>query len=230
MVGLYLPLLIIVIILIFAGFSGKWLSTKLLRGNRGYIVFVAYLVVLLIGSVIAAIIPASSEFEGKLLSEEEINDQSKLNDQIYQQVQLGKVDEIEGISVKEQWEFPFEGKKLNIDLINTDYGTMLTFVEKVSSLKGKIESSYYLTKYSIENVDITDRVPSPDLKFDESKLSLLPGSVVEISIAKLSRPFPFNQFTDKAPSFFEGMNRGMDFVYIRVPEGTEIEGEVWVIN
>ena len=147
MAGLYLPLLIIVIILIFAGFSGKWLSTKLLRGSRGYIVFVAYLAILLIGSVFAAIIPEGSAFEGKLLSEEEINNQSKLNDQIYQQVQLGKVDEIKGISVKEKWEFPFEGKKLNIDLVDTDYGTMLTFVEKVRSLEGKIESTYYLTKY-----------------------------------------------------------------------------------
>lgn len=233
MIGLFLPLIIIAIILIFGVFSGKLVSAKVLQGNRTNIVFKGYLALLLIISVITLILPVKGAFSGKAVSDAEMKKQLEGNNHIYELVQKGMVDEIDDISVKKKWEFPFDEKEVTVDGANPNYDGFQVFVENVSSLEGKIEVRHYTAKSYIENVDITDRITSPNIKLDGAKVTLLPAESVELKFAKLSMPFPFGQFSGKetdGTTYFEGMAHGSEFLYIRVPEGIKVNGAVERIN
>jgi hypothetical protein len=233
MIGLFLPIVIIVIILIFALFSGKLLSAKFLQGNRINVVFTGYLALLLIISGISIFLPVKGVIPGKAISDAELKKQLAENDQIFELVQQGLVDEIKGISIMDEWVLPFAEKELTVADTTSDYERILMFVEKVNNLNGEIEVRHYAAKSYIETVDITERITSPYIKLDDSKFTVLPRDAVDLKFAKLSMPFPFGQFTEEendGTTYFEGMHHGTEFLYIRVPEGTKVNGAVERIN
>lgn len=229
MIGAILPILLIVIILIVSGFTTWVFGARIMKGVGMTRVFTGYIIVLLIASVFSFFLPEKESFAGRYVTNKELMEQQRLSDKIYSIIEEGKIAEADGLIEKDSWSFPLEGNVLNINSYNQNSAI---FIEKVDGLDGNIEVSHYMTKSYINNVDVTDRFTSPRVEFMDSKLSLYPAEVVEVKVVQFGNPFPFSQFSGNEiefPGYF-GMNHGMEFIYIRIPEGTEINGEGHLIN
>jgi hypothetical protein len=106
------------------------------------------------------------------------------------------------------------------------------FIEKVNSLEEKVEVTHYTTYSYIDNMDITNRFPSPDVQLTDSTLKIFPQDIVTIKLVKYTNAFPFTQFSEYGEQISNGygMMQGMDFIYIRVPADTEVSGDGYMIN
>lgn len=225
----FLLLIIIVLFLSFGGLSRKFFSSSFMSGSRIPKVLAGYIIVLLIANIISFLIPVKQSFDGKYLSDEEIAAEEKLNQTVYPLIESGDIEEAKGISEKQTWEFPLKGELLTIHSLNQN---AMTFVEKVDTLEDKVVVTHYVTKSFVDNVDITEKFTSPEVQFNNATIKLFPADPVKIELVKFKPPFPFTQFSEKGNDLSGGygMYHGMDFIYIRVPKGTEVSGDGHSIN
>ena len=223
--------LVILLVIIFLFFLGNSAFFTKITGSRlmNTKVFTGYVVILLCTSLLSFFVPKGEFFPGEHLTDEEISANERLNRDIYTTVELGKIDEAEGLTKKESWELPLAGQILNIEATNIH---AMVFIEKVKSLEDVVEVTHYSTYSYIDNIDITDRFTSPDIHLSGTTLKAFPPDPVNLKLVKFTNAFPFNQFSENGDQFYGGygMMQGVEFLYIRVPAGTEISGDGYVIN
>jgi hypothetical protein len=227
-----LVLLFIIIILAmisFGSFSNKFISPRFMNGSGTTKVFTGYLIVLLCTGIISFIVPKGDSFKGDYLTDQEIQQNERLNSDIYSIVESGKIEEAEGLTKMKSWEFPLEGKSLNINALSIN---ATVFIEKVKSLENQIKVTHYTTFSYIDNIDITDRFTSPEIQLTETTLKVFPQEPVNVKLVKYTNAFPFNQFAEYGEQLNGGygMMQGLDFIYIKVPMDTEVSGNGYVIN
>ncbi|WP_079505223.1 hypothetical protein [Mesobacillus jeotgali] len=225
-----LLVILLLLMLSFGNLSNKLFGARFMNGSGITKVFTGYVIVLLCTAILSLLIPKGETFPGKHLTDEEILANESLNSDIYSIVESGKVEEAEGLTKKKTWGFPLDGNNvLRIEALNLQAAV---FVEKVESLDDKVEVTHYSTYSYINNIDITERFTSPDIQLSENSLKLFPMEHVNIELVTFTNAFPFNQFSEYGEQVGGnyGMMQGLDFIYIRVPAGIEISGEVHVIN
>ncbi|MCM3125526.1 hypothetical protein QNH36_04190 [Mesobacillus sp. AQ2] len=225
-------LLIFIIILAmisYGSFSNKFISPRFMNGSRTTKVFTGYLVVLLCTGIISFILPKGESYQGDYLTDEEIQQNERINGDVYSIVESGKIEEAEGLTKMKSWEFPLEGKSLNINALSIN---ATVFIEKVKSLENQVEVTHYSTFSYIDNIDITDRFTSPEIQLSETTLKVFPQEPVNVKLVKYTNAFPFNQFAENGEQFNGGygMMQGLNFIYIKVPMNTEVSGNGYVIN
>lgn len=219
----------IVILLIFVGISAKVSGPKFMSGNTITKVFTGYVAVLLMTAILSFLLPEKSTFEGKYLRDKEISENEQLNNRAYEMVESGKIEDAKGLTQKETWDFTLDTSALNIKSIGDN---SMVFIEKVDSLERKVEVAHYSTFSYVANYDITDQFKSPEIRLNDDTLNIYPPEPLHIKLVKFTNAFPFNQFSENGEQFSDshGMMQGMDFIYIRVPAGTKISGDGYVIN
>lgn len=200
-----------------------------MNGSGTTKVFTGYLIVLLCTGILSFIVPKGESYQGDYLTDQEIQQNERLNSDIYSIVESGKIEEAEGLTNMKSWEFPLEGKSLNINALSI-HATV--FIEKVKSLENQVKVTHYSTFSYIDNIDITDRFTSPEIQLTETTLMIYPQEPVNVKLVKYKNAFPFNQFAENGEQFSGGygMMQGLDFIYIRVPAGTEITGDGNIVN
>jgi hypothetical protein len=220
---------IILLMLSFGSFSNKFLPARFMSGSGIKKIFVGYFIILLGVGILSLMVSVEDTFKGDYFTDKEIEEYDRLNGDIYHTIESGKVDEAEGLTPKKSWEFPLQGELLNVKGMNQN---AQIFIEKVNSLEEKVEVTHYSTYSYLDNMDITDRFPSPEIKLADGKLEILPTDPVTIKVVKYSNAFPFTQFSEygEQNSNGYGMMQGMNFIYIRVPADTEVSGDGNVIN
>ncbi|RSD26806.1 hypothetical protein [Mesobacillus subterraneus] len=225
----FLLLLIILLALSFGGFSNKIFGTRIMSGSGITKVFAGYFIILLGAGILSLMISVDETFKGDFLTDKEIEENDRLNSDIYPTIESGKIDEAEGLTKKESWEFPLKGRLLDVKIMNQH---AQIFIEKVDSLEENVEVTHYSTYSYMDNIDITDRFPSPDIQLDGTILKIFPPDHVTIKLVKFSKAFPFTQFYEYGEQISNGygMMQGMDFIYIRVPADIELSGDGYVIN
>ena len=213
----------------FVGISGKVSGAKFMRGNTITKVFSGYVAVLLLTAILSGLLPEKNTFEGKYLRDKEIAENEQLNNRAYEMVESGNIEDAKGLTEKENWEFTLDTSALNIKSAGDN---SMVYIEKVDSLEGKVEVAHYSTFSYVANYDITDQVKSPEIRLIDDTLNIYPPESMNIKLVKFKNAFPFNQFSENGEQFSGnyGMMQGMDFIYIRVPAGTEIIGDGYVIN
>lgn len=227
----FIVLLLFVILLIvsFGSFSNRFLGARFMSGSIVTKVFAGYLIILLVAGILAFMVPVEDTIKGEYLTDEELAENDRLNSDIYQTVQSGKIDEAEGLTKKGSWDFPLEGKNLDMNIMAQN---LMVFIEKDPSVEGKVEVTHYSTYSYIDNIDITSRIKSPDIEINGTTLKIFPLDPVSIKLIKYKNAFPFTQFTEDEEQFTSGygMMQGLEFIYITVPADTEVSGGGYVIN
>lgn len=220
---------IIFLMLSFGGFSNKLFGAKFMSGNGSTKIFAVYFMILLGAGILSLMVTLEDTFKGDHLTDKEIEEYDRLNTDIYPIIESGKVDEAEGLINKKSWEFPLQGQLLDVKTMNQN---AQIFIEKVNSLEEKVQVTHYSTYSYLNNIDITDRFPSPEIKLADATLKIFPTDPVTIKLVKFWDAYPFIQFSEygKQISNGYGMMQGMDFLYIRVPADTKISGDGQVIN
>jgi hypothetical protein len=226
---IFLLFMIILLMLSFGSFSNKFFAGRFMSGSGITKVFAGYFIILLVAGILSLMVSVEETFKGDYMTDKEIEENDRLNSDIYATVESGKIDEAEGLTKKESWEFPLEGQMLDVTDMNQQ---SQIFIEKVNSLEEKVEVTHYTTYSYIDNMDITNRFPSPDVQLTDSTLKIFPQDIVTIKLVKYTNAFPFTQFSEYGEQISNGygMMQGMDFIYIRVPADTEVSGDGYMIN
>jgi hypothetical protein len=220
---------IIILMVSFGSFSNKLFGARFMNGSGITKVFAGYLIILLVAGILSFMVPVKGALEAEYLTDKEIEQNDRLNSYIYSVVESGRIEEAEGLTKKESWDFLLDGKVLDVKFMGQN---ATVFIEKVDSLDGKVEVTHYATLSYVDNIDITERFNSPEIELSESTLKIFPLNHVNIKLVKFTNAFPFNQFTEDREQFNGGygMMQGLDFIYITVPADTEVKGDGYVIN
>ncbi|TYS16998.1 hypothetical protein FZC78_10225 [Rossellomorea vietnamensis] len=223
-------ILLIAGILVLVFFLAKPASKIFLKGRRGNWVFGSYLALLSAGAVISYLVPKDS-FEFEPLTAEEMKVQENINEQFYNLAWKGRIDEAEGVVAQKSWELKYEGEELMVPYENGDY-YISVLVEKTETNDDTINAGYYTGTAYIDNLDVTSKVPSPELRIEDGTLQIIPPFPVEVKVAKTAYPHPFHQFTDGYKMFDEnrGSFFGMEMIYLRVPSNVKVNGNVEYIE
>lgn len=226
--SLFILLFIIVLLMISFG-NFKFFGARFMNGSGITKIFAGYFIILLVAGILSFMVPVEGTFQGEYLTDKEIQENEGLNSDIYHTIESGKIEEAEGLTKKESWDFPLNGQFLDINIMGQN---AMIFVEKVDSLEGKVEVTHYSTYSYIDNIDITNRFKSPDVEMSDTTLKIFPPDPVNIKLVKFNNAFPFTQFTEDGEQFTGGygMMQGLDFIYITVPADTEVNGDGYVIN
>lgn len=229
--SIILPLLLLILLIIvgFGSFSQRISGSRFLNGSGVTKVFAEYLIILLVAGTLSFIVPVEGTLEAEYLTDKELEENDRLNGDIYSIIESGRIEEAEGLTIKESWDFPLNDNLLDIKFMGQN---VMIFIEKVDSLEGKVEVTHYSTFSYVDNIDITDCFKSPEIELNESTLKIFPADHVNIKLVQFTNAFPFNQFTQDGEQFNRryGMMQGLDFIYITVPADTEVNGDGYVIN
>lgn len=231
MIGIFAPFMIILVILLLGIFLSKKMTPKLLRGNNTTLLFKGYVLLLVIASFSSSLLPSNDSFAGKAVSNEVIEQQKNYEKDIFPLVESGRIGEVRGAEVREKWTFPLEGKMLSISPMYSE-AYIQVFVEHVAELKGQVEAYHYSSRTYMEGVDITERIHPPRLEIEGESLNIYSPASTKVKFFKMGALFPFNQFSGDGNIYFddEAVTFGVNFLYLRVPEGTKVTGDVTVVR
>lgn len=222
-------LLFIILLLMISFGNFKFFRARFMNGSVITKIFAGYFIVLLVAGILSFMVPVKGTLEADYLTDKELEENDRLNSDIYSTIESGRIEEAEGLTKKESWDFPLDDKHLDIKHMGQN---VMIFVEKIDSLEGKVELTHYSTYSYIDNIDITDRFKSPDVEMSDTTLKIFPSEPLNIKLVKYKNAFPFTQFSEGGEQFNGGygMMQGLDFLYITVPADTEVSGDGYVIN
>ncbi|OAS83984.1 MULTISPECIES: hypothetical protein [Metabacillus] len=136
---------------------------------------------------------------------------------------------IEGVEIKNHWDFTYEEKQLDVTILDDQLGTLFTLVERKNVNDKRVEVMQYHTRTIIENLDITDDIPPLTLELVEGELTIRNTHSVDIHFGKFDKEFTITQFTEEKgieDSFIdEDHIWGENVLYIRVPKDVNVEGD-----
>ncbi|WP_113929051.1 hypothetical protein [Bacillus sp. P14.5] len=221
-----MSILFIAGILVLVFFLAKPASKIFLKGRRGNWVFGSYMALLFIGAVISYLVP-NNPYGSEPLTEEEMKVQEKNNEELYSLVWKGRIDEAKGAVLHKDWELKYEGDELMVPYEDGNY-YLRVLVERTDRGDGVIQAGHYSGTTFIDNIDVTSKVPSPELRIVDGNLQIIPPARVEAKVAKTGYPYPFHQFADGYRMFEDnrGSFYGSEILYLRVPSNVKVNGEV----
>lgn len=227
--------LIIIIAIIYTGVNaikrGRFLqklNLKLLLGVYG--------VLLLVAVGLFYFLPIEESLNKVVENQEELAQAERAGDLLINAASEGKQIEkenIDGVLIKKQWDFPYEGKLLDITQVDEQYSTAFILVERKDVEDEQVEVAQYYTRTILENIELTDDIAPFTIELEEERLTISDTNVIDIDVGKFAKEFTISQFTSRnGIDLFSDENRirGENVLYIRVPKNVEVEGEVQFVT
>ncbi|GGM25261.1 hypothetical protein GCM10011351_08750 [Paraliobacillus quinghaiensis] len=225
---LVLPLVLLFIVLIV-----QLPNHRLFNRMHTYKLLVGYVVVLLLGVVVCTFLTVGEGSDLELMSEQELTDKLAINDKIYPLLEKGKWQEAsEFAHLFDQTTFPLFDDQLTISALKEDrYMNGPIFVEKTDELIDSIEVLQYKGYTSFLRIDISSLMDLYQVKLVDQNLYVEPSKGEEtIDIALKNHPFTAYQFTG-SNNLNSGLSIiGLEYIYVRVPENTDVTGDVIEVN
>ncbi|MGI8387607.1 hypothetical protein [Robertmurraya sp. P23] len=227
MVAIILLILVIAAVVSQLSKSKKkaWIGMKTTR-----LLLLGYVGLLILLAGASLLLPMNST-SLKVMSEEEVEQSMKLQDQVMNEAFRGTFEEENGLDVVEKWTFPFTSDELGITPIN-DYSVQV-FIEKSPDIGNEIQVTHYAGKTIVNGMDLTEKRGAVNIEMQGNQLEIKNPSHVGIKLAEISNGFPFQQFSAEGVEWFSNSsygNIGMDVLYIKAPIGLKIEGEALYVN
>lgn len=226
----FIPIIILLIILLSIVSLFRLSRFHISARLQTYKLLVAYFSVLLVGIVIFAFLSAGREFEFELMSKQEVKDKAALNDQLYFLLVDGKWQEANDVAYKvKQSTFSIPSNQLTVHALTGDgINETSIFVEKTDQLTESIEVMQYQGYTTFRRIDISEKkelftvdLVNKDLHIDEA----IDESITDVAL--IHQPFTTYQFTGDGWFFNSGLSLiGLGNIYIRVPIGVDVIGEV----
>jgi heme/copper-type cytochrome/quinol oxidase subunit 2 len=136
---------------------------------------------------------------------------------------------IDGVEIKNQWDFTYGEKQLDVTISEEQLGTLFTLVERKNVNDDRVEVIQYHTRTIIEHLDITDDIRPLTLELVEGELTIRDTNAVDIHFGKFDKEFTISQFTEQKgiEDSFIGEDHiwAENVLYIRVPKDIDVEGD-----
>jgi len=222
---------IVVVLILFVIVGGVlWLVTKLLNSNnvhkrgryaytrRVRMVFGGYLAILIVSLLLNTLLPVKGLNQLEKVDRKELTSEGIV---LYDDALAGQVDEK---FLREKWNFDYKGEKLSIASSTATYQSAPIVVERKEQNDGKIEAGFYMTKSSMNGLDITQYVQLPELDLIRDKLLLSNSPINEIRFSQFTNVFAVRQFTgDRLFSHNSTFEEGQWIFYLKVPKDLKLE-------
>lgn len=221
------PVLITILVIgCFIGVAAKLMNKNVMRkgkyvySHRVRLVFGGYLAVLIICMVLSNILPAKSmaqleNVDGNKLDQESI--------ELYDAAIAGNINQYDSKFLRKKWDFDYQGEQLKIATDDETFFNITIVVEKKEQNDGQIEAGFYMTRSSVNGLDITKLVQPPQLKLTDKLLLLSNSPKNQIKFAQFANVFSLKQFTEE--SFFgqhASSREGQSILYLKVPKDLQI--------
>lgn len=125
-----------------------------LSGQKIRWIFGVYVTVLLISVGLFYLIP--TEAESTIDTKTDLGF-AYLSEKIYN----GSVSDLDEKFISKQWDFDYEGEKLNMEAANNDVNGISIFLERKEDNDNRIDVTFYQTPSYVEGIDVTDKIKPP---------------------------------------------------------------------
>ncbi|WP_036689258.1 hypothetical protein [Paucisalibacillus globulus] len=214
------PLLIIIIIILWFVTLKKRLTRKSLTLRQSTLIFIVYVTILLITTVVSLFLPSS---EANII--EDPHQSEEWNGGLYMKAMQGEFSSIATSKISRSWEIPYTG---DVITLASDYYDEGILVEKTDELNGQIEV-YYIKDWQTLGVnsvsmDVSEYTPDMDVEMTSNTLQFVsPEKESTIHLAFNDLAFPMKQLIGES-QFGNGFgSSGSSFFYIRVPRNLNVE-------
>ena len=172
-----LPLLILFVIFIMTAIfisrninrKGQFFSRK-----RVQFIVVGYVVVLLISTVLSLFIPTKESTLGERVQIENLD---LVNQQFYQAVHEGRVDEVDRTFLNKEWSFQYDEDQLQLVIEDDENIGISILVERKENNDNLIEAAYYQTPAIINDQDITEYIKPLDFQLSKDLLTVVKSRI-----------------------------------------------------
>lgn len=130
---------------------------------------------------------------------------------------------------KRKWSFDYSGKLLTITNIQGNNGTSsFILVERKNIDDGKIEVINYVTRSTVNGIDITDKIKPTSVELIKDNLTVNYGLNQPIKLNQYNPDIAIHQFMKSSQYKYEiGLNQstffGMKIVSIKIPKSLQID-------
>jgi hypothetical protein len=222
--------LIIIIAIIYTGVNAIKKGTLLQKLNLKLVLGV-WGSLLLVAVGVFYLLPIEESLNKVVENQEELAQAERAGDLLMFAASEGKQIEkenIDGVFIKKQWDFPYEGKQLEVTQVDAQQSIPFILVERKED-DGQIEVIHYYTRAIIENIELTDELAPFTVQLEKDQLMISDPNVIDMHVGKFAKEFTISQFTSQnGLNLFSDVNHigGTTVLYIRVPKSVEVEGEV----
>jgi hypothetical protein len=209
-----LPFAIILIILAF-GYSLIKFGKKIFTTKITHWALFSYLVILLVATIVLPFMSDDIKVMGKVDQREE----EKVMNEIYENLQMGKLDQIDDLYLAAETTFKHEeSQPLRITSAN-EQGTHV-YIEKKPENDDEIDVFVYRPSLFVNEIDFSETLDSYEVTKKENSLHIsVPIKNLHLSI--LSAPFPTRQLTGES-IMMQSSSSTEGIVYLRVPSNLQI--------
>lgn len=186
--------------------------------------FGGYVVILLIGFAAAVFVPdpfvpdqgitAGDKLDSKVLQKEDSDLQVAALE--------GKIDQFDSKWKKKEFNFAYQGKLLNIVVPNNESSDVLIVADRKGTNDDQIEASYYKTRATMNDREITRMLPQIDVKLVENQLTIQQEKNT-LKYSQFMNVFPIRQFTgDSMYEHSASFSGGQSIIYLRIPKDLQL--------
>lgn len=227
-------ILLLIILLMFWAFSRTTTSKPFVSEQKVKVIFLTYVGILLISTIVYTVLPKeyySLEIDGNNyeIDKRELEMGSIVKDEpdIYDAVMRDALDETEGIMKKETWEFPYDGNML-IVTENENFGTTI-FLEEKETTDDQIEVAYYMTKPTVDGIDLSEQIKIPQIRLIEEQLQIYHPKRLEIKFHRFEKEAVIGQFFGEPWydhfGYYNVITTGQHMLYVKVPKSLKIKDD-----
>jgi hypothetical protein len=214
------PLFIIIIIILWFVTMRKRMAGKSLTWRQSMFIFIAYVTVLLITTIVSLFIPSS-----EVNTIEDPHWVEDWNDSLYMKAMQGEFSSIAASKMSKVWEFPYTEDIITLDSGYYEDGIL---IEKTSDLNGQIEVYYIKDWHALEvnsvTIDVSEYTPDMNVEITSNTLQFVsPELMPTIHLAFKDLAFPMKQMISESQFGSGFSSSGSRFFYIRVPQNLIVE-------
>lgn len=215
-------LLILVLVILFVVKSGCFS----LQNKIQFWLIAGYILLLLASPVVIQMLPKENFADERIkkVSEKDLYVQADL----YTIAQGASPEQIKGVFVLEQWEFPYNGSMLNVVVRPLYEYDAVIVVERKDSADGKIEAVNYASKPIVELLDLSEIMKPHKVALDGNVLKVTAPEFLQIELGVFRNEFVISQILGDTELESAPWRHGSQLIYLRVPADVEVQSEASV--
>ncbi|WP_042459371.1 hypothetical protein [Neobacillus dielmonensis] len=184
--------------------------------------FVGYLAVLVISTMVSILLPSQGSVEVKRVKDQDIEKDSQ---RLYGMAKDGKFEEVDAEFIEKKWNFDYTEQRLNLTF-QDDNMIMPVMVKRKANQDGKIEAAYYRSKYSMDGYDITKLLDRPKLKLSGDTLFILKPMTGKLKFSAYTSVFSVKQFKEGSSTGYSSYSiGGANILYLSIPQNLDLISE-----
>jgi hypothetical protein len=219
-----LPLLVIAFI-----FFGSYLLQKYTHKNGIRYAMFAFPIILLISTIVYYLLPTDKFVYGYdpfIDDEKEHVEYSGFQEAVAE----GRINELDTIKVRENWNFEYASEQLEISVSEDVYTWVV--IERKNENDGLIEVNHFQAKNYVDGMEMTNIKNNYQVTLEGETLRIIPPKPYEVKISAFKPDFVLTQFQEKGKNgttdFMSVDPEGYQVIYLRVPKELELTGATYL--